>query len=302
MGGIIMSNESAGSLNNPKQKPRKLSSLARSSVIVSFIFIIPVLSGLAAIILGIAALCSIAKHKDALRGRGFAIAGMAIGLAQLLLFILVLFLLSYWTYSGNAEREPYDPSAISSPKENYNYSVKKTDFYLHNKRALSLQAAGKPKEALEEFERVLEIVKKEAGYAYYGIGSSYMDLKEYDKAIVEFNKAIDHNPMMYDAYQNKAVTYRLMGRFQDSVDACKKTISLFPDFPRAYCSMGWAYEHLGKYKEAINAHLEAIRLSPEWQFPKYRIDHALSERGDEQYSFEVHQKIKQIIDEDSVID
>ncbi len=187
-----------------------------------------------------------------------------------------------------------EPLAISSPEKYYGQLVNIAEFALYNERGVSLQKSGKPKEALKEFQGALGIARKEAGMARYGIGSCYMTLKEYDKALVEFNKAIIHNPMLYDAYQNKAVTYRLMGRFQDSIDACKITISLFPDFARAYCSMGWAYEYLGNYKEAIDAHLEAIRLAPEWQFPRLRIDYILSKIGGDQYRSEIYQEIKRI--------
>lgn len=296
-----MPDESIPNQGHLQPESQRISLLAVFSLISGFIFILPGISGIVAIILGIIALYSISMHKDTLCGRGFAVAGIVVGIVQLiaLITILVSFVLAIFfaTLPGKfVSPSDYEHlrSADSSPKNNYDYSVNPSEFNYYNNEGISLQDSGKPKKALEAYSSALEIAKKEMGLAYYGIGSVYMNLEQYEKALEQFDKAIAYNPKLFDAYQNKAVTYRLMGRYQDSVYASKRTVFLFPDFARAYCSMGWAYEYLGNYKEAINAHLEAIRLAPEWQFPRQRIEYCLSKIKDKQFIAEVRRKIKEI--------
>lgn len=285
-------------IQNPgsaKAGPRHLSVLAVISMILGFFFFIPLISGLFAIILGIIALYSIAMYKDELRGRGFAITGIVAGILQFIAAIVFLSAVIFAMFIGTIRSYPPKTARIeSSPRRDYNQMVGVNEFYTYNEKGVSLQTTGKPRQALEAYQSALTVAKKEMGIAYYGIGFIHMELRDYDKALDEFDKAIEYNPNLYDAYQNKAVTYRLIGRYQDSVNACKKTVKLFPDFARAYCSMGWAYEYLGKYKEAIDAHLEAIRLAPGWQFPRQRIEYCLYMLKDKQLRFDIEQKIKQI--------
>lgn len=290
-----MHNEPIQNLNQSTQKKKKLSRLGMLSVILAFIFVVPVLSGLAAIMFGIISLYSIVVYKNELRGKGFAITGIVVGIGQLLAVIVLLLAAISVLGFGMPNRLAYlnFHRLSSSPKKYYDYLVKQNEFVSQNNRAYSLRKRGKLQESLKYYQTALNTAKKEIAITYYGMGEIYMSQKQYEKAIGTFDKAIAYNPKFFDAYQNKAVTYRLMGRFQDSIDACKKTISLFPDFARAYCSMGWAYEYLGNYKEAINAHLKAIRLAPKWQFPRQRINYCLSKINDEEFKAKIRQIIGQ---------
>ena len=64
-------------------KPR-ISALAVASFIISIaLFFLPLLSGLAAVVVGVIAIGSIAKYKGILSGKGFAVTGIIIGLMQI---------------------------------------------------------------------------------------------------------------------------------------------------------------------------------------------------------------------------
>ena len=57
---------------------------------------------------------------------------------------------------------------------------------------------------------------------------------DYERAIVDFNKAIEHNPEDVIAYKNRGVAYYYKGRFYRAIDDFSKVISLTPDDPFAY--------------------------------------------------------------------
>lgn len=174
----------------------------------------------------------------------------------------------------------YYKKAIRNLPEPDLLAVEKNEFWFYHQLGFSLLDMGNEKESFENFEKALKVAKKEMAISYYHLGFVRLHQKRYPEAKKFFELAIEYNPDYYDAYQNKAVIYRLKGRYQDSVDACNVTISRFPDFAKAHCSKGWAYEKMGKYLEAAQAHLEAIRLAPNWNFPKMRILNCLTQIND----------------------
>ena len=248
-------------------------------VLVCYELFIPFLFGLAGVALGIMALYHIAMHKKRLRGKPYAIAGILTCCVEVLATVAFLHSRTY-----------------AMPKEDYDQLVNKAEIALYNERGLSLSKVAKPYDALQAHKQARKMAQKEAALACYGIGSSLMDLQEYDKALAAFDEAIEHHPRPRDVYQKKAVTYQRMGRFQDSIDACKVTIHSFPDFAKAYCSMGQAYESLGNDREAINLQIEAVRRDPQWPLPQQIINALLTRIGDEQYCNVVHQRLSQITD------
>ncbi len=273
---------------------KQISKLSIASMILSFLIIIPFFSGFAAIILGVVSLYIIGAHKEKLRGRGFAITGIFLGLFQLTLIVVVLLtgLVYTWHTTRDDLTKKIRKAKIEARNNNYDkfmYYYKKAlgkayqspkgvfsaeKFRLYNNMAIELHNMGKHQEAIQAYQSALTSSKKGEAMSYYGIGSVYISLKEYDKAISKFDRAIELNPGMYDAYQNKAATYRLMGEYEKSLAACKTTISLFPEVAKSYVTKGWAYEKLGKHKEAVNLYLEGVKRNPAWQFPRSKISNS----------------------------
>lgn len=292
----------------------RISRIAIASTIAGCLIIIPIFSAVAAIVFGILALYKIAEHKKKVRGKGFAITGIALGVGQLVCLVVIVFvwfgqvLLSYVGYysgyhakaslfkaRGNYKKavECYNKALEHIPQKN-GYNPHGDEFIIYHDMGVALQLMGDYGEAFKAYSKALEIAFKQEAAAHYGMGYIYMDWKKFNKALQEFDKAIKLNPDNYDAYQNKAVTFRRMGRFKDSVLACKKTISLFPDFAKAYCSLGWAYEKLGRYKDAIKAHLEAIQRAPDWKFPKRRLELCLSKLDNKKLTPSLLKEIEQL--------
>lgn len=285
--GRNVENTSTPTLTKSKQAHRRPSLLALASILMGAAFLVlvcykPVTSfllGLAGVYLGIAALYRIAMHRDRLRGKPYAIAGILTCGAEVLATVVSL---HFGTYTV--------------PNEDYYQLLDKAGIVLCNERGFSLADGGRAYDALQEHKQARKLAKKEAALACYGIGSSLIDLHEYDKALAALDKAIEYNPRLYDAYQAKADAYRYLGRFQDSLDACRVTIYRFPDYAETYCSMGQAYESLGNDKEAIDLQIEAMRRDPQWPYPQHIINEVLPRIEDEQYRKVVLQRLRQIKD------
>lgn len=174
----------------------------------------------------------------------------------------------------------------------HDYSVR--NFSIYHDKAVALHLSGNYGEALENYAIALNAAYQEAALVHYGVGDIYMKQKQFDKALNEFDKAIEFDPEQYDAYQDKAVTFRLMGRFQDSVNACKQTIDLFPNMAKSHCSLGWAYEKLQRFDNAIKSHTKAISLNSNWQFPKERIQYCFSQLKDRKLVLKLLEELEKI--------
>ena len=86
-------------------------------------------------------------------------------------------------------------------------------------------------------------------------GHKYTDPQ---KAIEYLDNAIKLKPDYAEAHRNLGVTYGMLGRYQDAVDAYKQTIKFKPDLAEAHYNLGVIYYKLGQ------------RIIIEWQ--KAKID------------------------------
>ena len=106
--------------------------------------------------------------------------------------------------------------------------------------------------------------------AYYKHRFAQRKKADYERAIVDFTKAIEHNPKDVFAYNNRGVAYYNKGRFYRAVDDFSKVISLTPDDPFAYYGCGLAYRNLLVFEKSIQDFSTTIRLKPEAAADAYK--------------------------------
>jgi len=99
----------------------------------------------------------------------------------------------------------------------------------------------------------------EFAFAYYWIGASslsdrYMDgyTRPFylDTALFFFNKALELDPILADAYSFRGIYYFEKGQKQKAIDDLEKAVSLSPNNPFGYIWLGFIYYH---YRDYINA-------------------------------------------------
>ena len=87
---------------------------------------------------------------------------------------------------------------------------------------------------------------------------------EYDRAIVDYDKAIRLDPKYTRAYYSRGRAYRLKGEYDRAIADYDKDIRLDPENAKVYYySRGYAYSEKGEYDRAIVDYDKAIRLDPE---------------------------------------
>jgi TolB-like protein/Tfp pilus assembly protein PilF len=164
----------------------------------------------------------------------------------------------------------------------------------------------------ETLEKGIELAQKALAMddsiasAHSLLCSLYRDKREYDKAIVEGERAVALNPSAADVlipyanclraagrakeaipvfqkairlnpfgpsalYSDFATVLRITGRFEEAVSAYKKAIQIAPDNIFAHINLAATYSMMGREKEARAEAAEVLRINP-----KFSLDHYIN--------------------------
>ena len=84
----------------------------------------------------------------------------------------------------------------------------------------------------------------------YHRGHVYKSKGEYDRAILEYNKAIEINPGFTKAYNGRGNAYQGKGQYGRSISDFNKAIEIDPRCAEAYYGRGVSYSYKGDYDNA----------------------------------------------------
>ena len=104
--------------------------------------------------------------------------------------------------------------------------------YLYNHRGLVYFSLSQYDKALEDFNAAIEMQPKDTR-VYTNRGLAYRMLKEKTKALNDFNKSLELNPLWADTFYGRSLTYYDMGDIRSALEDCDKAIALKPDFKQA---------------------------------------------------------------------
>ena len=107
-------------------------------------------------------------------------------------------------------------------------------------------------------------VPKPSEKPYYAEGIREFELGKYDQAIDSFNKAIQQNPKLVDAYHYRGQAYFQTQRFQNAIQDYDKVLQMAPQNAEAYHHRGQAYGSSGNNDQAIADYTQAINLKPDF--------------------------------------
>jgi len=141
----------------------------------------------------------------------------------------------------------------------------KTKIYFNRGLVYSI-GKGQYDKAIVDFNRAIE---RKPGYAfiYYSRGNAYHGNGQYGKAIADFNHALVLKPDYADAYNNRGNAYNGKGQYDKADADYNRALELNPDHILAYNNRGNAYGKKGQYDKAVADFNRAIELKP---------DHALA--------------------------
>jgi Flp pilus assembly protein TadD len=113
--------------------------------------------------------------------------------------------------------------------------------------------------AIENYDAAVRL-KPDDEKLYYHRGNAFNNTGRYQLAIEDYNKAIRLKPDLAVAYANRGNAYRSLGHNQLAIEDYSATIRLRPDDARAYNNRGISYLLQGKYDDACNDAQKACAL------------------------------------------
>jgi serine/threonine protein kinase/Flp pilus assembly protein TadD len=128
----------------------------------------------------------------------------------------------------------------------------------------------------EDFQGALEALQKavecnpDDAWAYGGMGVVYFDLREYEKAIGAFTKAIDlqqasrdesADTRRYRPYLDRGDAYAALQMYEQALADYDKAVALAPFFPATYKRRGLVHFRLSNYDKALADVAKAVELN-----------------------------------------
>ncbi len=97
----------------------------------------------------------------------------------------------------------------------------------------------------------------------YDQGRDYEKKEQYDEAIAEYDRVIEHNPRHSNAYFHRGLCYSKKKEYSKAILDCSRVIELSPNYADAYFNRGSAYAESKKYDEAIEDYTKYTQMNPQ---------------------------------------
>lgn len=130
---------------------------------------------------------------------------------------------------------------------------------------------GNPRAAIEACTRAIEFLsldRPDLAKAYYSRGTEYAALGNHDRALPDFNMAIELDPNLASAYYNRALAWSAKGESDRALADYDTAGKLNPRDANVFLGRGAEWIAKGDYRRAMAQYDDALRLnaesSPAW--------------------------------------
>ncbi|MDH3640437.1 MAG: tetratricopeptide repeat protein [Gammaproteobacteria bacterium] len=104
---------------------------------------------------------------------------------------------------------------------------------------------------------------REPGNAAYHAGNTLFEDEAYDRALLEYENALQENPDHIHALRGRARTLMQLERYDEALDAFSAAIVRAPEVGFTYANRGILHDRRGEYELAIRDYEQAMSLDPE---------------------------------------
>ncbi len=97
-------------------------------------------------------------------------------------------------------------------------------------------------------------------YTFYNQGETYLENKEYNKAVAAFHKSIELNPNSSSTWYGLGTAYRYQKKLAEAVAALQEAVKLNPDADKTWYQLGLAFRQKREYDRAVEAFRKSLEL------------------------------------------
>jgi hypothetical protein len=111
------------------------------------------------------------------------------------------------------------------------------------------------------WDYVIEKEPERVPLAYYNRGTVLGEMRQFDKAIKDFDKAIALDTGYYEAYNNRGILYSRVGLYDKAEESFNEAIATDPKSAEAFANRGLLYSLTDRYDKAFLDFDQAIALN-----------------------------------------
>jgi len=131
----------------------------------------------------------------------------------------------------------------------------------HNDQGVALFYAGSKEAAKIEFEKAIDLDPNLAE-AYNNLALTLTELELNDQAVETFKKAYTINPNLFEAYSNLALIHFRKGDLDEAIELLKEATKKPHSNSIAHLNLGNGLLQLGRHEDALRAWERAVKIDP----------------------------------------
>jgi tetratricopeptide (TPR) repeat protein len=133
----------------------------------------------------------------------------------------------------------------------------------YNDQGIELLHAGKAVDAIPFFDQAIRL-KPQYAQAYINRAIAYHLMRQFNRALADYNLAIQISPKLPEAYYNRGITFNEIGQMSRAVDDFTRAIDLNSKYAEAFTNRGYANHRLGQFKRALEDYSQALKLDDKY--------------------------------------
>jgi len=130
---------------------------------------------------------------------------------------------------------------------------------------------GDYQKAVEEFQKAIEL-KPNYGDAYHNLANVYHQIQKDDSALENYQKALSFNPNLWQSYQNLAAIHFSQKNYQLAKEELEKAIQIKPDNTDLHANLGILYLNLQDKQKAKEEFEKALQIDPQNQKAQQQLE------------------------------
>ena len=140
----------------------------------------------------------------------------------------------------------------------------------HYNLAVMFFAMSNFNKAVVEFQSALEFRPNQVEIWEY-LGICYNNTGEYEKAVNAFQKVLDVEPSHLPARLKLGIAFHNLQMWDKAISICREILKIHPNYADVYYHLGLSYLGQGKASDASLAFENALKINPQYKEPRIRL-------------------------------
>ena len=118
-----------------------------------------------------------------------------------------------------------------------------------------------------------------SSFAHYNLGAMQAERGEFEEAIGHYRRSLELYPAYPKAHYNLAIALSRQGKLEEALEQYRRTLQLAPAHFKAHINLGNLLARQGRFPEAVEHYQEALRIEPDSATALFNLGLAVLDQG-----------------------